>query len=86
MILLFISLVVPQKESLKWSRPTFSPYPRSKLDDERLLLPRQVHLLIIPGRVRFIAKLHIEIPDHTRKDKSCLEITKAVSMLDAYTA
>ena len=81
-----IPLVVPPKEGLKGSRLPFSPYPRSKLDDQRLLLPRQIHLLIIPDRVRFIAELHIEVPDHTRKNQSRLEITKTVSMLDNYTA
>ena len=77
-ILPFILLVVPPKAGLKVSRPPFRPYPRSKLDDQRLLLPRQVHLLIIPDRVRFIIKLHIEVPDHTRKNKTRLEVTKAV--------
>ena len=81
-----IPLVVPPKVGLKGSRPPFSPYPRSKLDDQRLLLPRQIHLLILPARIRFIAELHIEIPDHTRKNKSRLEITKTISMLDNYTA
>ena len=81
-----ISLAVPLNEGLKGSRPPFSPYPRSKSDDQRLLLPRQVHSLIIPARVRFIAKLHIEVPYHTRKNKSRFEITKAVSTLDTYTA
>ena len=63
-----------------------SPYPRSKLDDQRLLLPRQVHLLILPARVRPIAELHIEVPDHTRKNEARLEITQTVSILEIYTA
>lgn len=32
-------LLVPTEEGLKWSRIPVSPYPRSKLDDQRLLLP-----------------------------------------------
>ena len=68
-------LVVPPKEGLKWSRITFSPCPRAKLDNQRLFLPRQVHLLIFPNWVRFIAKLHIEVPNHARKNKSRLKIS-----------
>ena len=86
MILLFIPLVVSPTEGFEWSRLPFSPYPRSKLDNQRLFLPRQIHLLIIPDWSGFITKLHIKVPDHTCKNKSRFEIPQAISRLDAYNA
>lgn len=68
-------LVKPPNQGLKWSKLSFSPHPRSKLYNQRLFLPRQVHLLIFPDRVHFTAKLHVKVPNHTRKNKSRLEIS-----------
>jgi len=49
---------------------------RCQLYNQRLFLPAEIHLLVLPVIIRLMMELNVKFPQHTCEHKAGLDITK----------